>query len=627
MEGGRRIGKNNLRKDNFLFKKFLDLGGIDVFQGGVHKNRRLAWMVGTVGILAAPVMMAQNEAAVSSRPATTTATAPADDPAAEMRRELDAMRSEYEARIKKLEARLAQIEKERSATPEPQPRRAPAPRQATSDVQRAAEAAGMDREKATSLVKLRQDANAEFMGNTEIREMTRYPDSERLLGKRFEDILEGYMEITGYFRAGYGRSDKKTPLRAFGIPGVKKYRLGNEAENYGEISFQKTFFRSGYFTADGEPDYDGPVAHFETMISYINGYDNYGSAADTDFSVPQIWGSVANVIPSMPYVKFWAGNRYYRRHDVHINDYYFWDMSGGGGGVEDIPLGPGKLAIAYIGDGAQSAIYERIGQPDPLNNAGFSKTNLDVRYYDWPLFGGKGELGLAYSHTTSGRDINGVSAPSSDGFSVSLVRTKENFCEGWDSLHKTSLQFGTGPAKTFTSTFETFQGPYFDKSGKIVYGTFVRPDPNESWRFRFTDQWVFRPLEQLSVGTMMGYQYTEYGDYAPYQQWATAGIRPIWHFTDSFNIALEAGVDWVSRSTWTTPYGGAIIPARRGGMLGKITLAPEISFGDQFFSRPVIRAFVTYGFWGSGLEGQVGGGDYAQETSGLSWGLQMETWW
>jgi len=62
-------------------------------------------------------------------------------------------------------------------------------------------------------------------------------------------------------------------------------------------------------------------------------------------------------------------------------------------------------------------------------------------------------------------------------------------------------------------------------------------------------------------------------------------------------------------------------------MLGKITLAPQISFGDQFFSGPVIRAFVTYGFWGGGLEGQVGGGDYAQETSGWSWGLQMETWW
>jgi len=586
-------------------------------------------MVGAVGILTAPVTMAQNEAAASAQPsATTTATAPADDPAAEMRNEIEAMRREYEARIQKLEARLAQLEKRRDATPEPQPRRAPAPRKTAPNAEQAAQAAGIDKQKARDLVQLRQDANAEFQGNTEIRDITRYPDSERLLGKRFEDILEGYIDISGYFRAGYGRSSKNTPLRAFGIPGVKKYRLGNEAENYGEIAFQKTFFRSGYFTGDGEPEYDGPVAHFMTRIAYVNPYDNYGSADDTDFSAPEIWASVANVIPSMPYVKFWAGNRFYRRHDVHINDYYFWDMSGGGGGVEDIPLGPGKLAVAYIGDGAQSAIYEQIARPDPLNSAGFSKTNLDMRYYDWPFFGGKGVLGLAVSHTTSGYDASGIKAPDATGFSVSLVRTKEGFCEGWDSLHKTSLQFGTGPAKTFTSTFETFQGPYVDKTtGNIVYGTYVRPDPSESWRFRFTDQWVFRPLEQLSVGTMMGYQYTEYGDYAPYQQWATAGVRPIWHFTDSFNIALEAGVDWVSRSTWTVPYGGTIVPARRGGMLGKITLAPEISFGDQFFSRPVIRAFVTYGFWGGGLEGQVGGADYARNTSGWSWGLQMETWW
>ncbi len=610
-------GGKGVKFSTEIFKNWLDSAAAKVFLVGVQKNRSLAWMAGVAGTMMIVSVAAQNEPAPTAQSESTTATAPAQNPTVDLRKELDAIRSDYENRIKQLEARIADLENRPAPAraPAPAPRKsAPAPRDAT-----AGEAVAANAKKAEDLVDLRRKATAEFQGNTEIREMSLYPNAEHLLDKRFEDILEGYMDITGYFRAGYGRSDKSTPLRAFGIPGVSKYRLGNEAENYGEIAFAKTFFRSGHFSSDGTPAFDGPVVHANVRLAFVNPYDDYGSAADTDFTAPEIWASVGNVIPSAPYVKFWAGNRFYRRHDVHINDYYFWDMSGGGGGVEDISLGSGKLAFAWIGDGAQSSVYQQIGDPDPLNSAGFSKTSFDARWYDWPFFGGTGELGLAYSHTTSGRDSNGVSAPSADGFSVSLVRTMKDFCEGYDSLHKTSLQFGTGPTKTFTSNFETFVAP----DGN----TYVRPDPNESWRFRFTDQWVIRPLEQLSLGSMVGYEYTEFGDNAPYQHWATAGVRPIWHFTDSFSIALEAGVDWASRSTWTTSLGGMTVPARRGGMLGKITLAPQISFGDQFFSRPVIRAFVTYGFWGSGLEGQVGGIDYARDTSGFSWGLQMESWW
>jgi len=90
----------------------------------------------------------------------------------------------------------------------------------------------------------------------------------------------------------------------------------------------------------------------------------------------------------------------------------------------------------------------------------------------------------------------------------------------------------------------------------------------------------------------------------------------MWYFTDAFSIALEGGVDWISNS-----------PSGQCGTLGKLTLAPQWSFGNEFFSRPVIRAFVTYAGWNEGMRGSVGGIDYADKTSGWSWGLQMETWW
>jgi maltoporin len=39
---------------------------------------------------------------------------------------------------------------------------------------------------------------------------------------------------------------------------------------------------------------------------------------------------------SQPDAKFWAGERYYRRQHIEIDDFYPLDMSGYGAGVEDL---------------------------------------------------------------------------------------------------------------------------------------------------------------------------------------------------------------------------------------------------------------------------------------------------
>ena len=56
-----------------------------------------------------------------------------------------------------------------------------------------------------------------------------------------------------------------------------------------------------------------------------------------------------NVIKSAPEVTFWAGQRFYDRYNIDSQDYFFLDTSGLGGGAYNIPLGPGSLAIAYLG--------------------------------------------------------------------------------------------------------------------------------------------------------------------------------------------------------------------------------------------------------------------------------------
>ena len=88
--------------------------------------------------------------------------------------------------------------------------------------------------------------------------------------------------------------------------------------------------------------------------------------------------------------------------------------------------------------------------------------------------------------------------------------------------------------------------------------------------------------------------------------WASAGVRPIWHFNNYISLAGEAGVDWVKDES-----------AGTSGYLYKLTLAPQVSLGGRFMSRPVIRAFVTYAHWGDDFVGQVGGLDYRERKQWL----------
>ena len=534
------------------------------------------------------------------------------DDVGDLRKELEAMRAEYESRIEALEGRIKELEEQPPpAPPAPPPQPAHSPAAAPN---RASPAASLPpppkvEEPTIDEVPLatREELSELYRSDTETRDLSRSAQAERVLSDRLESVLDDFVDITGYFRSGYGRSDKGGPQRAFGIPGIPKYRLGNEAETYGEIAFRKNFFLPGMFSLDDSAvrqRQSGPSASTTIRLAFFNPYEEFGSGADTDFSVPEVWASLGGIFPSIPEAKVWAGSRFYRRHDIHVNDFYFWDMSGGG--IEDVPLGSGKFALAWIGDGAESAVYSQTGFPDPENEAGYSKTNIDARYYDWCLLGGSGEFGITVSHAESGLDVNGNSTDDAWGVAASLVRTNSGFADP-ESLHKTSLQIGTGPAKTFTAGFDTFTNDD---------GTFIRPDPEESWRFRATDQYVIKPLERLSIGTAAVYQYTDFGDDLPEQHWASFGLRPIWHFCPNLSLAFEGGADWVSQ----TQEGD-------GGWLGKFTLAPQWSLGDQFFSRPVVRAFVTYSIWESSLQGEVGGIDYSDSTDGFSWGVQMESWW
>jgi maltoporin len=530
------------------------------------------------------------------------ARAQATSEAEQIREELRQLKQDYQQRIDQLEERLRRLE-------------APATKTVTN-------AAAVESISPTNLTTTataanqttnaaavaRQFAKEQFQSYSESQEGVRY--SERAFRDRLEQVLQDFVEFHGYFRAGYGRDNQGGPQVAFQAPGAfSKYRLGNEAENYGEIMFAKDFYVPHLFSLDPQLRPDGtptgPIARVETMISVYNPYQDLLSSGGTSFGLPEIFASIGNVVEAQPTMKFWAGSRYYRRQDIHISDFFYYNMSGSGGGVEDFELPFGKMAFAWIG-AAKTSGFTDVPQPDPNNKAGFSKGNWDLRLYDVPVPLGKGEFGVVYAHADSGLDASGRSAPSSDGASITFLHTVEKFISD-DGANKFSLQFGTGPAMTFTSGYETIT---------LTNGVFIRPEANNSWRFRVTEHFAANLSDHFSIGPALVYQMTDYADGSGKVYWGSAGVRPIYHFNKYISLAFEGGVDWVKNTGEDT-----------SSYLYKLTLAPQVSLGNRFFSRPVIRAFVTYAHWGEPFKGQVGGNDYQNETQGMTYGVQMEAWW
>src|SRR5258705_10880651 len=86
-------------------------------------------------------------------------------------------------------------------------------------------------------------------------------------------------------------------------------------------------------------------------------YANFPNGVGNDqFRLREAFIQMGNILQSQPNAKFWAGERYYRRQHIEIDDFYPLDMSGYGAGVEDLNVRIGKLAVGYLG-GARPDIF------------------------------------------------------------------------------------------------------------------------------------------------------------------------------------------------------------------------------------------------------------------------------
>ena len=420
----------------------------------------------------------------------------------------------------------------------------------------------------------------------------------------------GAFEFHGYLRSGYGLNSEGGQQVAFQAPGAEaKYRLGNEAETYGEF-----IFVNNWLNATEHPD--EAWVKTEIMIeANTSDSTNYAAFPQTvvngvatpggndQFRLREAFVRGGHFFGDIqPDATFWAGERYYRRQHVEINDFYPLDLSGYGAGFEDLGIGFGKMAVAFLA-GARPDIT--------TENGNYAKSNIDVRFYDvkgpFGLYGVWFDFATSKGGTiptgTSGTIPAGTIIPTSSGEAFGLKFQHLEWHGGFQSL---MIQYGTGPASNFSS----------NGSGTVVQNP--TPFINSEAQFLLTEQLLLQPNDEFAIMPIFVYQRTKDGNpMHPWQQWVSFGGRPEVFFTKYLSLAFEGGFDH-THSTVAPLY---------DGWLRKFTIAPQIGAGRKFFSRPVLRAFLTYGNWSDGLRGFVGGIPFQTRTDGFTYGVQGETWW
>lgn len=388
----------------------------------------------------------------------------------------------------------------------------------------------------------------------------------------------------GYIRAGFGVNARGGDQDAFQAPGAySKFRLGNETETYGEIGFTSNWIN---------PAHDDAWFLTHVKLALVSPRNSTFDTLNA-FAVREGYAEAGHVIDSHPEVSFWAGQRFYRRRDTHIIDFFFNDMSGYGAGFQDLKVGDkATLSVAYLGGSVE----------DPMGGGAsfgrLAKNMFDIQLSNIPVGSGTLELLLIPTLARNG-DTN-------------TVRQHSGIAGGvfWNlpvlgGFNELSAQLGTGGIANLSTFIDT----------SIA---------SDGWLFRLVDRGVFQLQPRLSMmvsgvvqfdnrnGSPDGSTDSSVGD-----MWYSVGARPVYMLGKYTGIAVEGGVDVVKPQA----------EGSQTGVLAKLAVAPLIRPAMDFWARPEIRAYVTVAAWNDAIKGQVGGPAFVKDTAGLTAGVQMESWW
>ncbi len=403
------------------------------------------------------------------------------------------------------------------------------------------------------------------------------------------DIITGQhsLDFHGYFRGGIGMSKDGTTQTKFQAPGTRaSYRLGNEPETNLELQFNYNYKMSK----------DKTDKAYVQGVFMLDGFKRHGSSNDfTVSNLAQGYLSFNRFFNSD--AKLWLGRRYYYRQTLHLSNHSWLNPgqgSMGGFGIEDVTAGIGKFNLAMFR-------YEDVVATDIIDSTG-----IDARWHGIEV-GNNSKLtlwtGLTARHK---QEALGYTDKTGYGIGAWLDQKSSNF------KNTTAFIYQTGPAIK--------QGDFNPKPiREDIDGVLWNLDKATS--FEISNSLTYEKLPDYSFQWIAMYRQEDHGTAGNSKfNWVSTGIRPIFYFSKHVNLAFEAGIDYIDDKI-----------NNRKGSLTKLTTALQFSADRGFYSRPVLRLFVTLADWSDALKGLVGNepgnAPYATTTQGWSVGAQAEVWW
>ena len=400
------------------------------------------------------------------------------------------------------------------------------------------------------------------------------------------------VDFHGYMRAGVGMSTDGGQQVTF--EKQKVGRLGNEGDIYGEVQLGKevynndgkTFYVDSMFamTSNGSNDWESTASNCGLDGSDVKCVD------DAQFALRQFNVQAKGVLGFAPEATLWAGKRFYQRHDIHISDFYYWDISGAGAGVEGIEAGPGKLSLAWVRN-------DRSDVPDEFNGDAVNVNTFDARYASIPLWeNGSLEVGVDYAMVNETSGASDAAQDAKDGVMLTAELT-QGLSNGFN---KTVLQYGTeGYSKIMA----------FYGSGNW-YGAEAKDGASG---YRIINWGVIGLGENWELGHQLVYGVGE-DMWDGQDKWEamSAVVRPVYKWDDNHKTIFEAGYGIDDNDGADNKY-------------GKFTVAQAWSAGSSFWARPEIRLYASY------LTSDYDDGskvfDSGKSDDSFQFGVQAEAWW
>lgn len=401
-----------------------------------------------------------------------------------------------------------------------------------------------------------------------------------------------------YLRAGSGSNAAGGAQECISNRGSggNEFRLGNECGIYGEFGIGATLLK-----AENER---APFWRLFTnfAFSYNNRTDWEGNNSN-NWVLREVYTEGGRV-DGLDFTA-WAGKRFYRWGDVHMNDFYPVNFSGPGGGIGGLHVGKGVLSLAVIQNAQSDEINGSTGQVTRVGNA--AKSTLHVRYED--LATGLGVLSLwgvvgstPSTKTTATPETNYKAA--TGGFLALRLSSalRESTRNEWGVAYGQSLLSNMG------------------STGDLVKDCAGAADAScnvtGSWRVRAWDSVVYEG-ESWSVAGALMYDELNKGTAVDSRvRWTSVGVRPTYWITEHISLAGQAGISNVVDESDG-------LGARN---LWRVTVAPQISMSKGYFARPVIRAYYSRTQWNENNKTSASGTSAAADTSIDTLGFQTEVW-